>query len=146
MKGRGDGTGRARWRGAPIEPRGDGGGAPPPRRGRSGRRRAGDPGPRPVSDSLDDVLAGLGGPGRPGGQRPPSASTLGTVFSRWDAVAGPALARHARPLRLEDGALVVAVDSPPWATQVRALADEILKRLAAETGEALVRLVVVVRA
>jgi predicted nucleic acid-binding Zn ribbon protein len=111
----------------------------PPRRRRAGR----DTGPRRVADSLDDVLEGLGAPSGP---RPPSAAALGTVFARWAAVAGPTLARHARPLRLEDGALVVAVDSPPWATQVRALATEILTRLSAETGEPLERLVVVVRA
>lgn len=58
---------------------------------------------------------------------------------------GPALARHARPLRLEDGALVVAVDRPPWATQVKALGGDILARLREETGEPLERLVVVVR-
>jgi len=41
---------------------------------------------------------------------------------------------------------VVAVDRPPWATQVRALSADILSRLSEETGEPLERLVVVVRA
>lgn len=75
----------------------------------------------------------------------PSAGTWGTVFSRWEDLVGPSLARHARPLRLEGGALLVAVDLPPWATQVRALAPGILARIAEQTGETLDRLEVVVR-
>lgn len=146
----------------------------PPRPPRRPRRRPGgaDPGPRPVGDSLDDVLRALvrerprptgapappAGPGAhaPEGTPPPpappppappaSAATWGTIFSRWEELVGEALARHARPLRLEDGALVVAVDRPPWATQVRALAGDILARVREETGEPLERLVVVVRA
>jgi predicted nucleic acid-binding Zn ribbon protein len=69
----------------------------------------------------------------------------GTVFSRWEELVGASLARHARPLRLEAGVLVVAVDRPPWATQVRALAPGILERLAEHSGEELERLDVVVR-
>jgi len=119
---------------------------------RPGRRRGGtDRGPRPVGEALDDVVAGLsppGPPGPPGGATtagPPSAAALGTVFSRWEELVGPAVARHARPLRVGAGTLVVAVDQPPWATQVRALAPEILARLAQRTGERLDRLEVVVR-
>ena len=132
---------------------------PPYRRRRSG---GGDPGPRRVAESLDDVLGaltppgpgrraggagGAGGSGRGAGGEAPAvtAAALGTVFSRWEDIVGTALARHARPLRLEEGALVVAVDQPPWATQVRALAGDILSRLSEETGEPLDRLVVVVR-
>jgi len=132
-----------------------GGGRRGPRRARHGV----DPGPRPVADALDEVLAGLVPPAprrvepgrdsaeRASGGRPsPSAATWGTVFSRWEELVGPGVARHAWPLRLEERALVVAVDRPPWATQVRALSADILSRLSEETGEPLERLVVVVRA
>ncbi len=134
-----------------------------------GRRRpgrGGDPGPRPLGESLDDVVAGLfpraprtrDAPGRttdvergagpePAGGTPrsPSAAAFGTVFSRWAQLVGPALARHTRPLRLEARTLVVAVDQPAWATQVRVLAPGIVARLTEETGEPLDRLEVVVR-
>ncbi len=121
-----------------------------------------DKGPRPVSESLDDLVGGLTPP-RASGKTPNardegdqtappdpvarriSASTLGTVFSRWEQLVGPAVARHARPLRLEGGTLVVAVDQPPWATQMRALAPGVLALLTHETGERLDRLEVVVR-
>ncbi|MGH8989242.1 MAG: DUF721 domain-containing protein, partial [Acidimicrobiales bacterium] len=58
---------------------------------------------------------------------------------------GPHLSRHVRPLRLEAGTLLVAVDEPPWATEVRALGPGILARLTEEAGEPLDRLEVVVR-
>ncbi len=120
---------------------------------RGGRRRGGaDRGPRPVHEAVDEVLAGLappGGAGRAtGGERrgSPSAAMLGTVFSRWEELVGPAMARHTKPLRLERGALVVAVDQPAWATQVKLLAPGILAKLTEDTGERLDRLDVVVRA
>lgn len=106
-----------------------------------------------MAESLDDVLRGLSSPssrarrdaGGTGSHAPPSAAVWGTVFSRWEETVGPSLARHARPLRLEAATLVVAVDQPPWATQVRALAPGILERLREGTGESLERLEVVVR-
>lgn len=94
-----------------------------------------------MAAGLDDVVRGLSPPSRPA----PSAATLGTVFSRWEEVVGDAVARHARPLRLEAGVLVVAVDQPPWATQVRTLAPRILAQVAELTGERLEGMEVVVR-
>lgn len=125
---------------------------------RPGRRRGTtDRGPLPLAGSLDEVLAGLG-PRRPRGD--PAAATASvtaasgawrSVFEHWDEVAGPVLARHARPLRIESGTLVVAVDRPPWATQVQALSETILARVAElsvgrrSAAPALDRLQVVVR-
>jgi Dna[CI] antecedent, DciA len=119
--------------------------------GRGRRPRGGqDRGPRPVGEALDDVVSGLG-PSPPGGGAPRGdgdrggAAALGTVFSRWEELVGEAVARHARPLRLAGGTLVVAVDQPAWATQVRVLAPGILTRVAERTGERLDHLEVVVR-
>ncbi len=100
-----------------------------------------DRGPQPVGPALDAVIRGLSPPGRPA----PRAAVWGTVFSRWEEVVGPAVARHARPQRLEAGVLVVAVDQPAWATQVRTLGGRILGQIAELTGERLERLDVVVR-
>ena len=105
------------------------------------RLRGADRGPQPIGSSLDDVVRGLAPPSRPS----PSASAWGTVFSRWEEVVGPAVARHARPLRLESGLLVVAVDQPAWATQVRTLGPRIVAEITELTGERLERLDVVVR-
>lgn len=111
---------------------------------RSGSRRGPgeDPGPRPVAEALEDVLDALGPPrARPGappggaGARAQTAPTWSTVFTRWEEVVGATLAGHATPVRVEAGVLVVAVDQPPWATQVRALGPRILARIAELAGD-----------
>jgi len=57
------------------------------------------------------------------------------VFDRWEEAVGPAVAAHARPVSLEAGRLVVAVDEPGWATQLRYLGADLLARLAQVAGE-----------
>ncbi|HUA95834.1 MAG TPA: DUF721 domain-containing protein [Acidimicrobiales bacterium] len=110
--------------------------------GRRRRRPAGpDTGPRPLTEGLDEALDRL----VPSTQEGAAPGALGAVFSRWDEIAGPALARHARPLRLTPGELVVAVDEPAWATQVRSLAGELLRRVGEVAGEAPTQLRVTVR-
>ena len=68
---------------------------------------------------------------------------VGGVLGRWDAVVGPDLAAHCRPLSFADGVLTVAADSSAWATQVRLLVPTLLRRLAEEVGEGVVERVVV---
>ncbi len=88
------------------------------------------PGPRAVADSLDRVTASLGGP---------RASVLTAVFNSWSALVGEGLASHCRPQSLRGGVLVVAVDDPAWATQLRWLESDLLARLAEAVGEGAVR-------
>ncbi|HUC37589.1 MAG TPA: DUF721 domain-containing protein [Acidimicrobiales bacterium] len=97
------------------------------------RRRSGDEDPVPVSESVAAVSARLG---------VGDARTVATVFGHWDDIVGPALCAHVHPLRLVDETLVVAVDHPAWATQVRQLAPRIIERLAevCASGEAPQRL------
>ena len=45
-----------------------------------------------------------------------------------------AMAAHVRPVRLDADALVVSVDHPAWATQMRHLGDDLLDRVAEATG------------
>ncbi len=81
--------------------------------------------PVPVTDALDGLLRSLrGGAGR---------AEVGGVFGRWEEAVGQALAANVRPVRLEHGTLLVEVDDPAWATQVRFLADDITARLAEVT-------------
>lgn len=82
--------------------------------------------PRKVGDSLDRVAASLG---------VPHASTLSGVFASWAEMVGEAVALHARPLSLRDGTLVVAVDDPAWATQLRWLEADLVARLGEVLGE-----------
>ena len=76
--------------------------------------------PRRVGESLDRVAASLG---------VSRATTLTGVFASWEELVGPSVAGHARPRSLKAGTLVVAVDDPSWATQLRWLEAELLTRL-----------------
>ena len=44
------------------------------------------------------------------------------------------MAEHVRPVRIDRTALVVTVDHPAWATQVRRLGDTLLDRVASRRG------------
>ncbi len=78
--------------------------------------------PRPVAESLDRVARALGAP---------QARSLATLFSRWEAVVGPEIAQHTEPRSVRDGVLVLVVDQPAWAAQLRYLVPELLARIRA---------------
>jgi predicted nucleic acid-binding Zn ribbon protein len=76
--------------------------------------------PRRVGESLDRVASSMG---------VSRASTLSAVFASWAEMVGDSVAQHSRPRSLRDGTLVVAVDEPAWATQLRWLEADLLTRL-----------------
>ncbi len=109
--------------------------------------------PIALTDSMSKVVRSLRGPqratGRAAGAGPdPSAAvpgsgsvspaslaaTLGGVFGRWDELVGTAVARHVQPVKLDGDRLVVEVDDPAWATQLRFLERDLLARLGEATG------------
>jgi len=63
------------------------------------------------------------------------AAATGSVFGRWAQMVGPDLAAHTTPEKLADGELTVAADSTAWATQLRLLSGQLIKRLNAELGD-----------
>jgi predicted nucleic acid-binding Zn ribbon protein len=67
------------------------------------------------------------------------AAAGGSVFGRWAEIVGPELAAHTRPEGLADGELTVTADSTAWATQVRLLAAQLVRRLGDELGDGTVR-------
>jgi predicted nucleic acid-binding Zn ribbon protein len=85
----------------------------------------GDSEPRRLSESLDRVTRRLGGP---------AASVFSSVFSGWEAIVGPDIAVHAKPQSLKKGVLVLAVDHPAWATQLRYMTADLLTRIWEVTG------------
>jgi predicted nucleic acid-binding Zn ribbon protein len=89
-------------------------------------------GDEPVSleESLDAVVRSLRGAG--------ARATAG-VFGQWADAVGEVVAAHARPAVLDQGRLVVEVDQPGWATQLRFLEQELLERLATVAGPGAVR-------
>ena len=77
--------------------------------------------PRRVGEALAEVASGIG-LGNP--------AALGELAANWPQVVGEAVAAHARPRKIHDGVLVMEVDSPEWATQLRFLEARILDRVA----------------
>ena len=86
--------------------------------------------PKPVGASLGDVTRrfGLAAP-----------SVLGAIFSDWERLVGPALARHVEPVGLRDGVLLLDVDEPGWVTELQFLHDDLLRRIGEAAGAASVR-------
>jgi predicted nucleic acid-binding Zn ribbon protein len=74
-------------------------------------------------------------------ERLPFAQRLadGAIWVHWDTVVGPTVARHARPLRLRQGVLVVGVDGPEWMQELQFLKHELRERLNARLGREAVR-------
>jgi predicted nucleic acid-binding Zn ribbon protein len=90
----------------------------------AGRRSGNDP--QPLGAAIDGLLTERGWE---------LAAATGSVFGRWAQIVGPDLSAHTTPESLRDGELVIAVDSTAWATQLRLLAAELVRRLNAELGD-----------
>ncbi len=78
--------------------------------------------PIPITASLDSVMKSLRGTDR---------IQIGGVFGRWAETVGEDLARHVRPVRLDQGVLTLEAADPAWATQVKFLTGDIIARLSA---------------
>jgi predicted nucleic acid-binding Zn ribbon protein len=76
--------------------------------------------PHRIGDDLDVLLRRAGGAG---------GVASAAVFTRWEEAVGAAVAAHAHPLRLDGTTLVVGVDGPAYATQLRLLTAQLLTRL-----------------
>ena len=83
------------------------------------------PAPGPISSALDGVVRSLRGPSR---------EAVGGLFGRWDEAVGEQVAQHVTPRKLDEGTLIVEVDDPAWATQVKFLTPMITERLIAVAG------------
>ncbi len=81
--------------------------------------------PRSIGDGLDGLMRSLRGSSR---------ASVGGVFGRWADAVGPTVAAHAAPRKLDGTHLVVEVDEPGWATQLRFLDADIKRRLSAVAG------------
>jgi len=86
--------------------------------------------PQPLTAAMGGLLSARGWRQR---------AAVGAVFGRWAEVVGAEVAAHTRPTAFDDGELVVLADSTAWATQVRLLAPQLLRRLGAELGAGTVR-------
>ena len=57
------------------------------------------------------------------------------LHAQWPELVGPAVAAHVRPLRVRDGVLVVAVDDPLWASEMRWLGDDLRRKINAALND-----------
>jgi predicted nucleic acid-binding Zn ribbon protein len=108
-----------------------------PERGRSADRRPASASrrerredPQPLTAALDGLVSDQGWA---------MAAATGSVFGRWAQIVGPDLAAHTAPESLADGELTVTADSTAWATQLRLLAGQLVRRLNVELGDGAVR-------
>ena len=92
---------------------------------------------RPRREDPQPLNAALGGLLSARGWRQHAA--IGAVFGGWPEIVGPELAAHTKPESFDDGQLTVLADSDAWATQLRLLAPQLLKRLGQELGAGTVR-------
>ncbi len=91
--------------------------------------------PRLVGDSLASLLRDRGWV---------QEVSVGGVIGRWREVVGEEIADHCTPESFEGGVLLVRTDSTAWAANLRVLTSQLLRRLADDVGEGVVREVSVV--
>lgn len=76
--------------------------------------------PVPVAQPLARVLRHLG---------VPTTDSLPSLEARWAAAVGPALAAHSVPVTVRHGRLLVRVEDPAWASQLRWMEQQVVATL-----------------
>ncbi len=93
--------------------------------------------PIKLGDSLQQVVRSL----RPEtGPAAAPAAAMGGVFGRWEEAVGAAVALHVQPVKLDGTTLVVKVDDPGWATQLKFLEGTMKERLLLVAGATIDRI------
>jgi predicted nucleic acid-binding Zn ribbon protein len=89
--------------------------------------------PLPIGDSLNSVIRSLRNESASATSADQTsgetARQMGGVFGRWVEAVGDAIAAHVKPIKLDGTKLVVEVDDPAWATQLRFLEATLKERL-----------------
>ena len=57
----------------------------------------------------------------------------------WNDVVGPSLAKNARPIRINNGILEIAVPSAVWRTQLSFMKTDIVRRMNCHVGGEIIR-------
>ncbi|WP_345471969.1 DciA family protein [Glutamicibacter ectropisis] len=66
---------------------------------------------------------------------------VGSVLGRWNELVGEDIAAHCKPESFEDTVVIVRCDSTSWATQLRLLSHQLLKKFDAELGPGIVTVI-----
>jgi len=78
-----------------------------------------------LASALDALLDRLGAD---------TASAISGVFGEWAQIVGEQVAKHVTPIKLERGRLIVEVDDPSWATQMRFLESQLIEKIHVATS------------
>ena len=89
-----------------------------------------DAGPEAVAGLLEGVLEDLGVAGK---------VRECQALLAWESVAGPQLARHARPMRVQRGRLQLAVPSAVWRTHLSFSKQQLVERINQRLGRRVIR-------
>ena len=73
------------------------------------------------------------------------ADSVTGVFGAWPELVGESVAAHVQPVRLDRATLVVEVDDPSWATELRFLEASLCAKLSSFTTTPVTRLEVRVK-
>jgi predicted nucleic acid-binding Zn ribbon protein len=115
----------------------------PPRRravgdgGSNGRRLRGYSGPGPDPRDPQPFGALLAKLVKSRGWQKPAAEAR--IFGEWAKFVGADLAEKCRPVKLENGQLTIEASSTSWATQLKLLSRNLIKNIATEVGDGVVR-------
>jgi predicted nucleic acid-binding Zn ribbon protein len=90
--------------------------------------------PVPIGESLNRVVRSLRNDASNPASSSDMAKQMGGVFGRWTEAVGNAVAAHVKPIKLDGTKLVVEVDDPAWATQLRFLETTLKQRLLEVAG------------
>ena len=90
--------------------------------------------PIPIGDSLNSVIRSLRNDSPDAVSSSQMANQMGGVFGRWAEAVGDAVATHVKPVKLDGTKLIVEVDDPAWATQLRFLETTLKQRLLEVAG------------
>ena len=73
-----------------------------------------------LAGALDALLDRLGAE---------TTTAITGVFGEWPKIVGEQVAQHVTPIKLERGRLIVEIDDPSWATQMRFLEPQLVEKL-----------------
>ena len=82
--------------------------------------------PKKIGETLDALTKRLG---------LASPDSLSKVFAGWAGLVGEPLASNLRPVGLRDGVLTVEVTEPAWASQLKFLGDDVIRRVNEQVGD-----------
>ncbi|WP_030483631.1 DUF721 domain-containing protein [Nocardioides aequoreus] len=88
--------------------------------------------PQPLDDSLGRLVSDQGWE---------TELRVHGVFARWEGIVGREVGQHVRPESFADGRLTCRTESTAWATQMRLLAPDIVRRLNEVLGDGTVEVI-----